>query len=165
MAKLIVGFSRPSAWFVPGSWLIRLAEHSAFSHAFLRWDSESLDRDMIYQASHGMVHFISGPRFDDAETTIVAYEFDLADEAMKRVIQKAVDLAGADYGRLELIGMAIERYTGIKNPWRDGDKTFVCSELVGAVLEECNIAQFNLDLELAGPAKLERAVAVVAKRI
>ncbi len=159
--KLTVGFSKPTAWFVPGSWAIRLAENSPFSHAFIRWHSNSLNRDMVYQASHGLVHFMSGEKFDKKNKTMVAYEFELDGVQALSVIQKCVDFAGSKYGKLELIGMAFERLTGIRSPFRDGNKTFVCSELVGEVLRQCRIVPIGLDLELAGPRKLEMAIAQV----
>lgn len=76
-------------------------------------------------------------------------------------MQKCVDLAGVKYGTLTLLGMGFERLTGIRSPFRDGGKTYVCSELIAEVLKQCNIANINLDLELAGPKQLELAVASI----
>lgn len=156
-----MGFSRPKK-FAIGSAVIRIAENSPFSHAFLRWYAEGIKRDMVYQASHGMVHFVSGENFDNINETIVSYYVDLTDEQFKNVIKKCVDLAGTKYGTLALLGMGLERATGIENPFRDGDRTFVCSELVGEVLKQSGIADVAIDLELAGPKKLESAISAIS---
>lgn len=152
MKTMRVGFSRPSEWKI-GSKIIQWSEGTDFSHAFLRWHSDSLDRDLVYQASHGMVHFVSGDRFDSENITAVEYSVELTDEQFNEIVRKCIDLAGVKYGTLQLLGMAIERVTGIRNPFRDGSKTFVCSELVGEVLRQ--VYTIDLDLEFVGPGQLE----------
>lgn len=161
MARMVVGFSRPKKFSI-GSTAIRIAENSPFSHAYIRWHANGIERDMIYQASHGMVHFVSGESFDKDAETVVSYYIDLADEQFKNVVRKCVDLAGTKYGTLALAGMGFERATGIKSPFRDGNKTFVCSELVGEVLKQCGIADVAIDLELAGPKRLEAAISSIS---
>jgi len=113
-----------------------------------------------------MVHFVSGSRFDRDTDTISEYEIELSEEQFKSVVQKCVDLAGIKYGKLELLGMEVERIFGIRSPFRDKDKTFVCSELVGVVLRVCGI-ETGIDLELAGPKLLEQQIATLpqAKKI
>jgi hypothetical protein len=160
MKHLTVAFSRPRDKWAIGSYFIRAFEHAPFSHALIRWHSDSVERDMVYQASHGMVHFIEGSRFDADVETVVAYEIELTDDQHKVIIQKAVDLAGVKYGTLTLFGIAFERITGIKNPFRDGEHSFVCSELVGTILKLCE-GTVPLDLELAGPRQLEIWVAAL----
>lgn len=158
MKPLRIAFSRPKSKWSIGSWIIRLFEGAPFSHALLRWNSQSLDRDLIYQASHGSVHFVSGQRFDADTETVVEYELDFADEEFTAAVQKCVDFAGAKYGYFTLWGIALERFTGIKNPFRDQDKTFICSELVGDILKLREGSLIDVDLELAGPKLLEECV-------
>lgn len=158
MRTLKIGFSRPRSKWKIGSALIRLFEGSDFSHTLLRWESETLERELVYQASHGMVHFLSGHRFDIEAHTVREYEVDLTDSEFTVVLQKCVDLAGVKYGYLTLLGMAIERITGCRNPFRDADRTYVCSELVGEVLKLHGDLE-DLDLELIGPKILETRVA------
>jgi len=159
MPRIIIGFSRPKSKLAISSYVIRIAENSAYSHAYLRWYSNGIERDMVYHASHGMVHFISGNRFDAEAITVSKYEISLTDEQFKSVMQKCVDLAGTKYGTLQLLGMALEKITGIKNPFRDGNQTFVCSELVGEVLRQ--LFNIDTDLERAGPKELERKISVL----
>jgi hypothetical protein len=116
---------------------------------------------MVYQASHGMVHFISGERFDLDARIVASYEIDLSDEQFDLIVGKCIDLAGIKYGHLQLLGMGLERITGIRNPFRDGDKSFVCSELVGFLIQLCE-GTAPLDLELAGPKQLEVWVAALS---
>lgn len=155
MKKLTVAFSKPKEFKI-GSAVIRLAEGTNFSHVSLRWYSASIDCDLVYQASHGMVHFVSGARFDQENETVAEYSVEVTDEQFTAITKKCVELAGVKYGTLQIIGMALERVSGIKNPFRDGDKTFVCSELVGEVLKQ--IMNIDLDLEYAGPGRLERLI-------
>lgn len=158
MRTLKIGFSRPRSKWKVGSALIRLFERSDFSHTFLRWESESLERELVYQASHGMVHFMAGHRFDIEALTVREYEIQLTDSEFNLVLQKCVDLAGVKYGYWTLFGMAIERLTGCRNPFRDRERTYVCSELVGEVLKLHGDFE-DLDLELIGPKVLESSLA------
>lgn len=153
MRILRVGFSKPKSKLAIGSFLIRVAENCDFSHAFLRWTSNSIDRDLVYQASRGMVHFVSGAKFDTLAETVRMYEIELTDQQFSEITTKCIDLAGTKYGFFQLVGMGLERLTGVKNPFRDGDKTLVCSELVGEVLRQ--LYNMDLDLEYAGPKELE----------
>lgn len=159
MKTLKIAFSRPRSKWAIGSYIIRWFEGAPFSHALLRWEAESLDRELIYESSHGYVHFISGQRFDIDEETVEEYELDYEDAAFIQAVQKCVDYAEVRYGYLELWGMALERITGIRNPFRDQDKTFVCSELVGDILKLREGSLINIDLELAGPKLLRDCVA------
>lgn len=158
MKKITIAFSKPSSRLAIVSLLIRIFERSKFSHALIRWKSDALQREMVYHASHGMVHFIEGSRFDTVAETVAAYEIDLTESQHLQVVQKAVDLAGVKYGFLTLIGIAFERITKIRNPFRDQSKSFICSELVGEILKICEKTQ-PLDLERAGPKQLEAWIA------
>lgn len=157
MKKLRIAFSKARSKLAILSYLIRLVEKVKFSHALLRWHSETLKQDLVYQASHGMSHFLSGTRFDIGAETIAEYEIELTEEQHIKVMQKCVELAGIKYGYFQLAGMAFERLTGLKHPFRDGSKTYVCSELVGEVLRQ--VHEINIDLELVGPGRLEKLVA------
>lgn len=164
MKTMTIAFSKPKSKWAIGSILIRAIEKSPFSHAIVRWHSASLDRDMVYQASHGMAHFMEGSRFDAETEIMTAYQIELTDEEFTATVQKCVDLAGVKYGLFQLWGMGLERLTGIRNPWRDGEQTFVCSELVGDLLS-LSEGTVPLDLELAGPKQLEVWVAALPNAV
>jgi hypothetical protein len=155
--KLRIAFSRPKKFNIASA-AIMVFTNCKFSHALIKWRSENLDTDMIYQASHGMAHFMCGKRFSSSNIIVAEYEFNLTDEQFTAVMKKCVQLAGTKYGTLQLIGMGAERLTGVKNPWRDASKTFVCSELVGEILKQLGLIDSTLDLELGGPRELEQAV-------
>jgi len=159
MKTLKIAFGRPRSKWAVGSYLIRWFEGAPFSHALIRWASDSLDRELVYEASHGYVHFMSGQRFDLDEEIVEEYELDYSDAAFTQAVQCCVDYAEAKYGYLQLFGMALERITGIRNPFRDGTQTFVCSELVGDVLKLHEGSLIDIDLELAGPKALRDCVA------
>lgn len=140
MNSIIVGFSRPKGGFQPFSWLIRLLTWSPYSHAYIRFYSQSYNRWLIYQASGTKVNFIGAIMFDGAELVYEEFNVPVSDLTRKTTIQRAVDVCGSPYGVKEIIGFGavlIMRVFGkkISNPLSDS-KTYVCSELVADILRE-----------------------------
>lgn len=136
-----IGFSRPRSKFLIISWLIRAVERTNYSHVYIRWKSDWLDRDIVYEASGTMVHFLEGKRFDKKAECVHLFKVDCSDEARKKIIQFAMDNAGASYGIKQLLGIGIVKLMrifgkDIKNPFSDGKSTWVCSELAGEALKE-----------------------------
>ena len=60
ISKITIGFSRPKNKVFPiGSWLIRLYMRSAYSHTYVRFYSESINRTLVYEAvGHGGIRFV-----------------------------------------------------------------------------------------------------------
>ena len=141
--KIQVGFSRHKG-FAPLSWLIMLCEGTRFSHAYVRIRAESLDRDLIYQATGAGVHFVGKPLFDETAQVVEEYEIDIPDENRKKLLQWCVDNAGKPYGHLQLVGIGLIRLAKlikirITNPFSNGTKAYVCCELVAEALEHVGI--------------------------
>jgi len=72
---------------------------------------------------------------------------------------------GRQYGYLNVFGMGIQRLLKvfgikIKNPLKDKDKTFVCSELVIRLLQQSSDYCKDLDPERDGPADLYKSLKV-----
>lgn len=144
MSKIIVGFSRHKG-FAPLSWLIMLCEGTNFSHAYIKVHSESLDRDLIYQATGSGVHFVGKALFDKTAQVVEEYEIEIPDYNRKKLLQWCVDNAGKPYGHLQLVGIGLIRLAklfGIRmaNPFSNGDQRYVCCELVAAALEHLGLA-------------------------
>ena len=154
MEEIIIGFSKPKNNKFPiFSWLIRLIEWTPYSHVYIQWHSDSLERDIIYQASGTMVNFMGSKRFNEHVETLFQYKIKCSSEAKKRVVQKAIDLAGAPYGVKQVFGITLVklmRFFGkdIVNPFADGSKTWVCSELGMEIIT---------DLGLSVPVQQENA--------
>lgn len=72
--------------------------------------------------------------------------------------------AGADYGTQQLVGIAwvkINRLFGvkIKNPYGDGRRSQVCSEMVGYFMEHCLGWDVGIDLDVASPFDIDMYLA------
>lgn len=156
MPKIVIGFSKPKGEFKPLSWLIRVFEGTPYSHVYISWHSEKLNRTLIYQASGAQVNFTSPTVFESINETVAEFELEVSDEAKLEVVRFAVDNAGVPYGCRQIVGMAISRIfrlfgAKVKNPFSDGRSTYVCSELVGTILEEKLGKEIKEDLDVIGP--------------
>lgn len=157
--SIMVGFSRPKKHSFPiFSWLIRLIEWTPYSHCYIRWGSEWLERDVVYEASGTMVHFKEGKRFDDKVEVVHLFEIECSSDTRKKVIQKAMDFSGAPYGLKQVAGILLvkmARWIGcdLKNPFSDGNKTWVCSEIVAEILEELGV-EFSVSKDNVTPRDL-----------
>ena len=148
--NLVIGFSRPKSKWKIFSLLTRLVEDTPFSHVFISWYSPSLDREIVYHASGLMVHFLEGSRFRETNKIVSEFSFELNEHTRTKIIQFAVDRAGAAYSLKQLIGLslvAIARRLGIdlKNPIKTGRYSYVCCELAGELL---NSIGYTIDQEL-----------------
>lgn len=119
---------------------------------YIRWYSASLDRNLIYQASGLQVNFVGLEEFSVASRIIKEFPIQVSDQAFLKVLQFAVDNSGKPYSVKELLGygwaIAFAKKT---NPLGDGRKTFVCSELVGTILDEVLQIPVGKDLDLITP--------------
>jgi len=138
-----VGFSthRPRDWKWLVSWAIRKLQRAPYSHVYVRFPSESLQRDLIYEASGTTVHFAGAESFARSSRVIKEYEVRVSQESFVHALQWAIDNLGKPYGTRELLGagwVCVGRMFGKKfrNPLGDGARSFVCSELAAAVLGE-----------------------------
>ena len=167
--KIKIGFSRPKAWFVPFSWLIRLGYGTPYSHVYLEWYSDSLDVRMIYEAAGSMIHFTSPTRFDDMQVIVKKYSMDISEETKNKMVRNCVLRCGIPYAKKEAIGMAIVKLASLvgikltKNPLGDGKLRSKCSELVYDVLleilsdedREQMIKAINEDQDLITPLHID----------
>lgn len=166
MESIIVGFSKPKGWFYPMSWIIRWAEGTAFSHAYIRVRSESLDRDLVYQATGAGVYFIGLPAFKDHYEIVEEYALTVSEEGKKKLLRWAVDNSGKPYGRLQCLGIGLRRLAliigiRIKNPFSNEGEAYVCTELCAQATVEAGIP-FNVEKDDVGLKELVQHVRVVA---
>lgn len=158
MSKVIIGFSRPIK-FKLHAWLIMKIDNSNFDHAYLRFHSDSLNRDIIYQAIGKGVEFIGNTLFLSINQPIEEYEIDIDDDQRTNLMQFCVDNSGISYGLLQVLGAGLVRILGkihinINNPFGDGLKTEFCDEIVGRCLNQINSESFNFDYENKTPSDL-----------
>lgn len=151
MDKLYIGFSKPKNNKFPiFSWAIRLVENTPYSHVYIKWHSDYLERDIIYQASGSSVNFMEGSYFNNKAETLYEYEINIPNKSSKIAKQKAMDYSNRPYGIKQIFGILIVKIAKlfnkeIKNPFSDGKATWVCSEIVANILIELG---YNINISL-----------------
>ncbi len=150
MEQIKIGFSKSSKKFAPFSWLIMITEKVPYSHVYVKFWSNSLNRWIIYQSSHSAVNFMGETLFNSEEIIFQEFNFEVSRSLRDQMMNFCMDNAGKPYGTLSVIGLAwvqIVSYFGktIHNPFKDAGQTFVCSQLVAALLMNSGIKIDNLD--------------------
>lgn len=131
--KISVGFSRPRKFAIISK-LIRLYQGGTeFSHAFLSIPSEGLERTLVYEASHFFVHFIGRDNFEKKNVITDEFQIEVTPEEKKELLQFCIDNCQKPYGIMELFGILFK-----DDKWKDGDKRFICSELVARAMKISN---------------------------
>jgi len=135
MREISVGFSSRKG-FAPYSWAIRAYEQTPFSHVYFRigtkWKTE-----LIYQASGSMVNFMAGAVFDDLNKVHREFSFKVSDEAYDNFMGWATTVCGKPYSAFQPFGIMLREVFGLKkNPFSNGQKAWVCSELVSFALSD-----------------------------
>ena len=149
---ITIGFSKPKTFFKPFSWAIRLVQWTEYSHVYVKWTSKSTGIDLIYQASGTSVNFMAKRIFDTHAVVVKEFELDITDETFNKLLRYCLNNAGVDYGFKSVFGIALVKL-GIckKNPYTDGDSSYVCSELVGQILKNIFEYDLNINLDIADP--------------
>lgn len=158
--KLIqVGFSRPKAKFVPFADAIRAVLGTPFSHVYIKFKTDSFDRVLIYQASGLLVNFIGESRFAVEENVITEFSLEVSEDTFIKTVQFAIDNAGVPYGISQIFGILYVKALALfgvkaKNPFRNGNSNYVCSELVAQILKEIIGLDVQYDLDLITPKEV-----------
>lgn len=155
MDSIVIGFSKPKAWYMPFSWLIRLVTWCEFSHVYVRYEDNYANRDIVYQASGLKVNFIAQPMFDSEEDVYAEFIIPISDKTKLSTVQFAIDNVGSPYGVMQIVGFAWVMLANIfgkrvKNPFYSGS-SFFCSEIVTDILEEIKSVDDTMDPSTATP--------------
>lgn len=137
-----------------------------YSHVYIEFHFENIDRHVIFQTNKKGANFIEKGMFLHHNNIHKEYLFELSKENYTKCLQACVDKCSTSYGFLQILGMGLSRIVNkwfnlkTKNPFGDGNKTYVCSELTALVLEAANINVLkDYDWEYYGPAKLDEVLA------
>lgn len=152
--KIIIGCSKN---FKIGSKLIRCWLNTKYSHVYVRWYLSNQEREIVYQASHGMVHFQNFENFKTDNKIVKEFELDLTDEQFKKFSQKCIDLSGQPYSTLELIQIVLCDLTNGKLHAKD-QNGYICSELMAELLEDFFDFKFNKPRYLLTPKDIINAL-------
>jgi hypothetical protein len=159
MKKIIIGASKND---LIGSKAIQWWLNTDYSHVYVRWYLSSQEREIVYQASHGMVHFTSLEHFTRDNIIVKEYVIDLTDEQFKAFSQKCIDLAGEKYSKLELLQIFICDISKEKIIFQD-QPGYICSELMCELLEDIGI-KFIKPKFLMRPDDIMKALEIYGNR-
>lgn len=127
-----IGFSKSRKKLPIGSWLIRAYMGTPYSHVFLKFYSETLDRELIYEAVGGGVRFIGSEQWKKHAVEVASFKVDLVKDNRVSLLQYCIDHAGENYGFLQNLGIPLTSLFNLgSNPFQSGTN---CSEEVYKVL-------------------------------
>lgn len=152
---LIVGFSK-SIGIKPFSWLIRLFEKTKYSHTYLKISNNYFSDFDIYQASKGMVNHTIEKNFSEENTVVAEFSIPVDLEKKKSILNYARHKLGKPYSMITVLGIFFSKL-GIKSSkFYDGDKSYICSELVARALKDSGLLpdEVNIDVDKATPKQL-----------
>ncbi len=133
--KLTIGASRNTKI---GSDFIQWWMGTNYSHVYARWTLRTQERDIVYQASHGMVHYRSLDNFTRDNIVVKEFAIELTDEQFKKFSIKCIDLAGERYSYVQLFQLFLSDLTNGKIKFED-QGGYICSELMCELLEDIGI--------------------------
>lgn len=141
-----------------------------YSHVYIKIWSVKYNRYLIYQASHTMVNFMGTEIFTRENEIVKEFEVELKAEGKAALMQFAIDNAGVPYGVKDALGMAIKRIAEIfgfkiKNPFGDGEQSYVCCELAGYILDRFSKEKFNFEVEEISPKDVYEMLSSVAAQL
>lgn len=137
MAWLTIGFSSHSGIF---SSTIRLVTASKVSHTYIRIPNFYDNEDMVFQASGLSVNYCNYNYFKNKSKVKEEYEIDVSSDQYLAAMKLMSKAAGKPYSYREILGyvyvLAMRQWFDrrVSNPFGDGDKSYVCSELAAECL-------------------------------
>jgi hypothetical protein len=133
MKTITIGFSKSKKRFAIGSWAIRAFQGTKYSHVYIKFKSDSLQRVLIYEAVGAGLRFIGTKVWESHAEEVVSFSIDIDQENYLTLMRYCVDNAGTEYGFTQNIGIAICELLRLKNnPFKKGKN---CSEVVGEMLK------------------------------
>lgn len=162
MKTIVVGFSKPRT-FKLHAWVIEKVDGAPFDHAYLRFHSESLNRDIIYQSTQKGVEFMGLTLWSQNTAPVFEFPIQVEDANYTSMMQFCVDNCGIDYGLLGVLGAGLVKLASklritISNPFDNGLKSEFCSEVVARCLNTVDPAKFNLDAANITPNDLYKII-------
>lgn len=149
MSQIVIGFSKPAKFRII-SWFIRKAEHTKFSHTYVKLYDYRINRWMVYEASGMITHCSTESTFKTKNKIVKEFTIGCASETEREVLTDASDSLNLPYGMKQLIGIGLVRLCSsvgwkIRNPFADGRATYVCSEYVGKFMKKLGYEVKDLD--------------------
>lgn len=155
MKTITIGFSKSKKRFAFGSYIIRMFQKTTYSHVYIKFRSDSLNRTLIYEAVGGGLRFIGTKVWESHAEEVASFSIDISQENYVKLMQYCVDNAGTEYGFVQNIGIAMCELLSLKtNPFKEGKN---CSEVVGEILKLEGII-FEKETNLLTPKDIYKAL-------
>lgn len=154
--EITIAFSYPIKFKI-GAKIISLFMNKPYSHVLIYWKSKSLNRVLVYQASHGNVHFIELNNFLKENKIIKEFKLEITETQYTQLIKQAIDLAGEPYdlkGVLLLGYYKILNKIGISIDIKES-KGYFCSELLANLCLSLFNKEFNKHTSLIEPSDID----------
>lgn len=156
---MYIGFSYPKK-FKLGAWIISKWIGKPYSHVYIKFESNKIP-NTVYHAANGMVHFIAEENFKAVNNVIKEIKLPHSDIARKVILSHAIYLSGIKYGYTELFKIFISdicTYLNCPILKSYNGAGYICSELVGEVLEDYYGVQWNKPKHLLKPNDIEEVL-------
>lgn len=167
MKKISIGFSKPKNVFFPVfSYIIRAVYNTEYSHTYIRYHSDDLQRDIIYEAVGKGVRFIGLTNWLKHAEVVDEFSIEIPEEQYDNLMKYCIDEAGLDYGLVQCVGILVVELlskVGVilnKNPFPGHSMDRICSEEVSNVLKSIGIV-IKKDRNLISPKDIYEALSHV----
>jgi hypothetical protein len=156
--NLIIGFSHPRKFSLHG-WIIEKVDGVPYDHAYLRFNLDKVQRNIVFQSIAVGVQLVSESEFEGLCTPLEEYQLYITEAQFISMFQFCIDKAGKPYGLLDVIGLGIAKILnkiGIRksNPFYEGDANYFCSQIIAQCLDNIDPSQFNINADNTSPSDL-----------
>lgn len=134
ISSITIGFSKPKDHPFPIlAWAIQYWQKTPYSHVYVRFYSESINRTLVYEAVGKGVRFISLDNWTKHAEEVKSYTLEVKKCNAVTLLQYCVDHSGDKYGMLQNLGIFLAKaFSWKKNPWTSGKN---CSEAISEMLQ------------------------------
>jgi hypothetical protein len=129
---MIFGFSTPKK---PAftSWALRKYMGTDYSHVYMKMYNPYIGKYVVFEASYGDVHCQTYTNFLVGNKVLAEFDGNLKPNEAKEAIKFVYDQLEKPYSYWAIIGIGLSTLFKTKIG-KDGDKKFICSELVARAL-------------------------------
>jgi hypothetical protein len=156
MKTITIGFSKPKNKIFPiFSWIIRAYLKTPYSHVYIKFQSDSLNRDIIYEAVGNGVRFVGTNEWKKHAEEVKSYELNIKECNYVSIMQYCIDHSGQKYGLAQNVGIFLaDVFNWKNNPFRAGKN---CSELIAEILQVEGY-KFTKPLNLVTPKDIDEVL-------
>jgi len=140
------------------SWLVRLVEHTKYSHFIVGWYDGYLKKEIFYESTGSGMNFINKKLFLKKHKIIKEFKFN--SKNIYDIKKYAHDNAKRKYSIKQIFGLFIMRLLSlfnikISNPFKDGQYSQICVETAAYLLSKGKIINLPDNIEDYGLVELE----------